>query len=165
MIDISASGTEVTIIALQTFPIGFTVSSLADDVDPIQVEETETTGFEMLFDGSLFAYDKATPIKIGLAVIAGSSDDINLKIMLQSRKGNASILPFPDVTSAIFSYPDGGKVILSNGTILSGPLLDGVLSSGRKKSNLYTFAFGSFAGAQSRKEFISTIAQGFLGAT
>ncbi len=163
MIDVTASGTEVSLLALQTFPIGFVLRSFADDVDPILVEEIEPTGFEMLYDGSLFSFDKAAPIIVSFGVIPGSSDDANLKIMLQARKSNASILPFPDSTSAVFSYPDGGKVILSNGTILSGPLLDGMQSSGRKKGNVYKFAFGSFAGAQSRKQFVASVVQGIAG--
>src|ERR1700684_4433566 len=117
MIDISGSGTTGTIIALQTFPIGFQLTTFADDIDPLVAEEVETTGIEMLYDGPLFPFDKSAPIKIVVGVVAGSSDDINRKIMLQTRKSNASILPFPDVTSAVITYPDGGRVILSKGTI------------------------------------------------
>lgn len=163
MNDVSGSGTSVSIIALQSFPVGFTLKSFADDVDPIVAEEVESSGFEMLYGGELFAYDKAAPIIVTFGVIAGSDDDINMKIILQARKSNTSILPFPDSTSAVFTYPDGGRVILSNGTIISGPLLDSIQTTGRKKGNLYKFAFGSFAGAQSSKQFISSIAQTALG--
>lgn len=159
MFDISGFGTSISIVALKSFPVGFTVSDFADDIDPIVAEDVEPTGWELLYDGSVFTFDKAAPIKLTLGVIAGSQDDINLKILLQSRKASTKLLPFDDNTSAVITYPDGGRVILSNGALISGPLVDGIQSAGRKKGNAFSFVFGSFAGAQSRKEFVSTIAQ------
>jgi len=163
MIDVSGSGTSITIVALQSFPMGFTLSQFADDVDPLVAEDVETTGFEMLYDGSILLFDKAVPIKLTIGVIAGSHDDINLKILLQARKSSTSLLPFPDTTSLVISYPDGARIILSSGAIISGQLLDGLQSAGRKKGNSFTFVFGSFAGAQNAKELVSTIAQTALG--
>jgi hypothetical protein len=163
MIDVSASGTKVNIIALQSFPIGFSMESFADDIDPLVAEEVESSGFEMLYDGSMFAFDKAAPIKITVGVIAGSSDDINLKIMLQARKSNVKILPFPDYVSMVITYPDGGRVLLSNGLLMTGPLADTVQATGRKKGNAFTFVFGTFAGAQSAKQLVATIASAALG--
>jgi len=163
MIDVSAQGAEVMIVALASFPIGFKVSQFADDIDPLVAEDVETTGFEMLYDGSLFAFDKAAAVKLAISVIAGSDDDTNLKILLQSRKGTKSILPFEDSTNAVITFSDGGRVMLTNGTIISGPLVDGLQSTGRRKGNTYTFMFGGFAGAQSKKALIATIAQGVAG--
>ncbi len=163
MINISGTGTGIVIVALQSFPMGFNLTQFADDIDPLAAEEVEATGFEMLYDGSLFAFDKAAPIMLTVGVIAGSSDDINLKIMLQTRKSNVSILPFQDVVSAVISYPDGGRIILSNGALIKGPLIDGIQNTGRKKGNAYTFAFGSFAGAQSAKQLVASVAQAALG--
>jgi hypothetical protein len=157
MIDISGFGSSVIVVALSSFPMGFSITEFADDIDPFVVEPIEPTGFEMLYDGSLFAYDKAAPIKVNLSVVAGTSDDINLKILLQARKGSAQILNIPDITSMVVSYPDGGRVMFSNGTIIGGPLADTLQTIGRKKGNTYNFVFGSFAGAQSPLELGSTL--------
>ena len=164
MINISGTGTSVVLVALQSFPMGFNLTQFADDIDPIAAEETEATGIEMLYDGSLFSFDKAAPIMVTFGVIAGSDDDINLKIMLASRKSNVSILPFPDVTSAVITYPDGGRIVLSNGSIIKGSLVDTIQNTGRKKGNAYTFAFNTYAGAQSAKQLVATIAQAVIGA-
>ena len=51
MINVSGTGTSVTLLALQSFPMGFTLSNFADDIDPMTSEEVEPTGFEMLYDG------------------------------------------------------------------------------------------------------------------
>lgn len=162
MQNVSAFGTKATIVALQTFPFGFSVSKFADDEDPVKVEAIEPVGYELLIDGSLFAYDKGAAIKVSLSVIAGSADDINLKILLQAKKGAASIIPLPDTTSIILQYPNG-LVIFSSGTILSGPLADSIKQEGRFKGNTYTFVFGSFSGAQTATELVVDITRSIAG--
>lgn len=163
MIDVSGFGTGITVVALQSFPMGFTVSQFADDVDPIEAKEVAAVGYEMLFDGSPFFYDKASVVEVKVGVIPGSDDDINLKILLQVKKGTTSILPISDLTTMVVTYPDGGRVILSNGSIISGPFLDSIQASGRRKGNTYTFVFGSFMGAQSATELVSGLASSVLG--
>lgn len=162
MIDVSGFGTGIVIVAVQAFPMGFTVNRFADDKDPIKAKEIATTGYEMLYDGSLFSFDKAAPSEIDISVIAGSEEDLNLKILLQSKKGSRRLLPIQDMTSMIITYPDGGRVALSNGTIISGPLVDTVLTNGRKEGNTYKFVFGSITGAQSATQLISGIGQSLL---
>lgn len=162
MIDISAFGTGITIVATSSFPVGFQLSSFADDEDPLNVENTEVSGYEKLYDGSIFTFDKTSPLLCSVGVMPNTDDDINLKILLQMRKSSARLLPLPDVTSMIICYPDGGKVAMSNGTMLSGPLADSLTAQGRKKGNVYHFVFGTFAGAQSASELVSSIAQNIL---
>ncbi len=162
MIDVSGFGTGITIVALQSFPMGFSLSQFADDTDPIVFEEVETSDIELLYDGSLFAYDVASAVRMSVSVIPGSNDDINLKILLSARKGSSSIIPLPDTTTAVISYPDGGRVILSNGTITKGPLADSITQQGRRKANTYSFAFGSFGGFQSAKQVVATVASTVL---
>lgn len=164
MIDISGFGTGIVVVALQSFPMGFSLSKFADDADPISAKDIEPTGYEMLYDGSLFAFDKAAPVELSVSVIPGSDDDLNLKVLLQSKKGAKKLIPLADVTSMVITYPDGGRVILSNGTILRGPLVDSIEASGRKKSNTFTFVFGSVTGAQSTTQLVASIAQDVLGA-
>lgn len=163
MINVNGSGTSIVVIAIQSFPLGFTISEFADDVDPISAEEVEPAGFEMLYDGSLFAFDKASPIVLTVSVIAGTPDDMNLKIITQSKRGGASLLPFNDSISMIITYPDGGRVMLSSGVLIKGMVPDSITTNGRRKSNSYTFAFGSFTGAQSAKQLVTGIAQAGLG--
>lgn len=160
MIDISGFGTGIVIVAVQSFPTGFSLSQFADDVDPISSREIEPIGYEMLFDGDIATFDKAAPVEVTVSVIPGSEDDINLKILLQNKKSARAIFPIPDITTMIITYPDGGRVILSKGSIIKGPVVDSVLSTGRRKSNSFTFVFGSFAGAQSTKQTLLGIVQG-----
>jgi hypothetical protein len=157
MIDISGFGTGITIVALQSFPVGFSVSEFSDDKDPLVCEPMETVAWKMLYDGSLFQYTKADPVRVSLSVIPGGSDDINLKILLQGSLSASGILPLPNTTSMVLNYPSG-MVMLSNGTIYRGPVADSIQASGRKSGNTYDFAFGSFFGAQSVTEVIAAVA-------
>ena len=163
MVNISGFGLKLNIVALQTFPMGFDIESFADDADALFIDDTETSGYEMDFDGSLVAYDKAAPILVAVSVIPNSEDDINLKLLLQSRKASFKWLPIQDVTTMVVTYPDRGRVVFSNGTIVSGPMADSILSSGRRKSNTYRFAFGAFAGAQSSRQLVVGTIQSLLG--
>lgn len=160
MIDVSGFGTGIVVVALQSFPTGFSLSEFADDVDPISAREIEPIGFEKLYDGGLFFFDQTAPIEVSISVIPGSDDDINLKILLQNKKGAKSILPLPDVTSMVITYPDRGRVILTKGSITKGAIIDSITDVGRRKGNTYTFVFESFAGAQSAKQLVTGLLQG-----
>jgi len=160
MIDISGFGTGIVIVALQSFPTGFSLSKFADDVDPLTSREIEPIGFDMLFDGDIVTYDKAAPVEVTVSVIPGSDDDINLKILLQNKKSAFSILPLPDITTMVVTYPDGGRVILTKGNITKGPVVDSISANGRRNSNTFTFMFGAFAGAQSAKQIFTGLLQG-----
>lgn len=161
MFDVSAFGTGVTIVALQTFPMGFQLSSFADDKDPLTIQDDEVGGFEPLYDGSLFCFTKANPIKVTVSVIPGSDDDINLKVLLGAKRVKKKIDIIPDVTSMVVSYPKAGYVVFSNGSIISGPPADSI-SAGRRRGNSYTFVFGSVNGLQTPLQALSGIVQGAL---
>lgn len=159
MIDLSGFGTGITIVSTGTFPQGFTLKQFSDDEEPLSIENTEVAGYEKLYDGSIFTFDKTSPLLLSVGIMPNTDDDMNMKILLQMRKSSKQILPLPDTTSMIIGYPDGGKVAMSNGTMLSGPLADSLSAQGRKKGNVYHFVFGTFAGAQSAKELVATVAQ------
>ena len=63
----------------------------------------------------------------------------------------------------LITYPDGGRVAFSNGTIISGPLGDSIEQSGRRKTNRYTFVFASYGGAQSTSQIAKGVVQSILG--
>lgn len=164
MINISGYGLKATIVAVQTFPSGFTVKSFADSTNALTFEIMEPVGYKVLFDGSLFCFDKGAPVIVSIGVLPQTDDDINLKLLLTSKKSTSSWAEFLDITSMVVNYPDGGKVVLSNGSIISGPVGDTVLASGRRDCNVYKFAFGTVAGLQSTTETIGTTIQALLSA-
>lgn len=143
MLNLTGEGLRITIMNTQTFPFGFSLEHFSDDVDPILVEPAELVGFEMLLDGTLFDYQKASPTLITLSIIPGTEDDTNLRQLLMAKNGGTSLIPLPDATVMTIAYGDGGTTIYSNGTIISGPFSPSVATNGRTKGNLFKFAFGS----------------------
>jgi hypothetical protein len=156
MIDISSAGSGITIFSVSSFPMGFQLSAFADDVDPLSIQATEVSGFERLYDGTIFSFDKTSPILLSVGVIPNTEDDINLKILLQKRKSNSNALPLPDGVTMVISYADGGRNVLSHGSILAGSIADSLMSQGRKKGNEYHFVFGSFDGFQSFQQAVAS---------
>ena len=63
MINVSGFGTGIVIVSTSSFPMGFSLSKFADDESPISSKELEPFGYEMLYDGGLFAFDKAAPLE------------------------------------------------------------------------------------------------------
>lgn len=161
MIDLTAHGTSVKVVALQTFPMGFSLKEFADDKDPISVQDDEVGGVEMLYDGTLYPFTRANALRVAISVIPGSNEDINLKILLAARRMRKKIDIIPDVTSIVISYPAGGDVVFSNGTIMTGPPADSI-AGGRRRGNTYTFAFGAVNGLQSRTQIASGVIQSIL---
>jgi ABC-type uncharacterized transport system YnjBCD ATPase subunit len=68
-----------------------------------------------------------------------------------------NLLPIEDFVSVSINYPNNGLILLTNGTIINGPLVNSISTSGKKKSNTFNFAFGVFAGMQTAKEIAATI--------
>lgn len=139
--------------------MGFRLKSFADDLDALTVDAAEVSGFERLYDGNIFSFDKTSPITLSVGIIPNTEDDINLKIILQKRKSTPSILQLADDVTMVIAYADGGRNVLSNGSILGGSIVDSLASHGRKKSNEYHFVFGSFDGFQSYRQFLANAVQ------
>lgn len=139
--NVSGFGATCNIVSTATFPYGFSLSKLADDVDPIVVEDLEIKKFEMLLDGSMLSYRTANPVLVSLSVIAGSVDDANLGIILSASQIRGKLIRLPDTIWLTVSYPDNTISTFTRGAMLSGPPAKSVLSSGRYKTSTYKFAF------------------------
>lgn len=152
--NISGAGLSVLIASTVSFPFGFVVEEWADDTDPLTFTEIEPTGDETTIDGGIYTFKRATKVYVTLSVIPGSESDQNLRILLDAQKLSLNIndmlslaADLRDLTIMTISYPDGEVAILSGGTLQKGPPLRSVMSSGRTRTNTYTFVFGSSASA------------------
>lgn len=141
MQDISATGLEVTIIAIPTFPQGLKVTQFADDADPLDSAAINVTEYGMGLNGDLVTWSAPKPLPITLNVIANTDDDKNLSILLDTNTVAKGKLSVKDVLQMILRYPDGTRKVLTNGRITSGQIIPGAASSGRLKSRQYQFIF------------------------
>ena len=142
--DISATGLSVTISSSVTFPAGFTLTSFADDADPLDIPDKIIAEVAMNINGELISWSTPTPNLVTLNLIAGSEDAVNLGYILDANTARKGGLHVGDLITMVVVYPDGVKAIARNGKLLSGPVGISAASSGRKKSAVFQFAFQDF---------------------
>lgn len=144
--NIAGFGLEVTIVATNTFPIGFQITQFVDDTDPLDSPAITIAETALGLNGDQVSWSTATSIPVSLSVIPGSADDTNLALLFEAnRVGSGKTGALDDITM-IVSYPDDTPTTLLGGTITSGPGVQSVASAGRKKSNTYSFTFENRAG-------------------
>lgn len=143
MDQIGNHGISVSLIATKTFPVGFTVSKLTDDVSPIEFSETQVADHEFLVDGSLFSYDTSAMISVKISVIPGTEDDQNLAALLAANKTSFSIGNLPDIMGMSIMYPNQPPIILSGGYMRTGMFGTSVSETGRGKGKQYEFVFAN----------------------
>lgn len=144
--DISGFGIVLTVVASNTFPVGFNVSQFADDADPMDLPAITINDAAMGVNGDLITWSKAVPLKMTIGVIAGSDDDQNLAALLEAnRTGRGKVSARDDITITAV-YPSGNTLTLAQGKILEGMPGSSVASAGRLKTKTYGFAFENRVG-------------------
>lgn len=137
--DVAATGLSVLIRSTITFPMGFFVQGFADDSDPIGFAEQSVAEADTNINGEVVTWGKPQLLNPTLTVVAGSPGDSNLSALLNARKRGIK-----EAVEMIVTYPDGGMVVASEGTITTGTVGRGVSSDGKLQARSYTFAFGTF---------------------
>lgn len=141
MQNISGYGLSITVIASNTYPLGFPVTQFADDVDPLDVPSLQIADSAMGLNGDLISWSKANPLVITLSVVPNSLSDINLSILTEANRPGRGKIPARDIITLNISYPSGNFVSLSPGVITEGMPFNAVASEGRLKSRSYIFTF------------------------
>src|SRR5262249_55612382 len=138
--DITGFGTIINIIASTTFPVGFQVTQLADDSDPLDFAAVQIGDTAMGVNGDLIAWARAVSLPMVLNVIPGSQDDINLPLLANvNRVGKGKASPYDLITATVI-YPDGTQVTLTGGKMTNAPFGKSISSAGRLKTRSYAFA-------------------------
>lgn len=144
MNNISGYGIQVSIRATYTFPVAFSISQFADDVDPVDLPSVQIADKAMGVNGDLITWSKANPLLLNIGVVPSSSDDQNLSILFEANRPGRAKLNVQDTITATINLPDGSIFILNNGIITDGMPGNSVASAGRYKSKVYSFAFENY---------------------
>lgn len=134
-------GTSVTILAMKTFPVGFTVEKFADDVSPIDFGETQIADHEFMVDGRIFSFETGAAISVKIGVIPGTDDDENLSILLNANKSVLRMGGIPDLCFMTINYPFQAPIVLNNGYLRVGKFGTSIAETGRGKGKVYEFVF------------------------
>ena len=141
MSDISGNGVQLLLMASNTFPIGFPITQLADDVDPIDFADLQLAETTMGVNGDLISWTSPQPIEFTLAVVPNGIDDIALSVLHEANRASKSKTSAKDSITITIVYPNLRPIVLKNGSIVTGSSGPSISSSGRIKSKSYTFRF------------------------
>lgn len=141
--DIAGFGTVITIVASNTFPVGFTITQLADDNDPLDFAPVQIADTSMGVNGDLLAWARAISLPMVVAVIPDGADDTNLQILADANRVAQNKVGANDIITATVVYPDGRVVVRSGGKMTVAPFGTSISSASRKKTKIYSFSFQS----------------------
>lgn len=143
MIDISGAKSKVSIIAVPTFPQGFTIEEFATDSDPVVIDDIEVNNTEVGVNGDVVCYKRATLLNVELSVIPTTESDRNLTILLNSNRLAKNKVATNDDITMIITYADGRIVTFSGGVIISGTVANTISSDSKIRTKTYRFTFSN----------------------
>ena len=150
MNDISATGLSLIIQASKTFPAGIPITTFSDEGDPLDLPTVNITQTAVDINGNLVSWSSPTPQTVTINVLAGSEEDENLAILLESNTARRGQRHAGDIITMVASYGDGSITTARNGKITNGSRGSSVASAGRHKSKAYTFVFQDFDRTRAR---------------
>lgn len=145
--NVSGFSSVVSIIASNSYPTGFPVTTYSNDRDAFNFSDLVVGDFAMGLNGDGISWSKANPIKIELNVVAGSLDDQNLAVLLTNNTPGKSKSNQQDIITLTVVYPDNTSSTASNGVILHGTPGKSFTNDGKLATRTYGFAFESIIGS------------------
>src|SRR5271167_1099474 len=123
MINISAFGLTLNVVASNTFPNGFPVTAFADDADAVDAPDHDVADTGEGPNGNMVIWNRAVPLEVGFNLIPTSPEDINANVLLESNRAGLGKTPARDIVTLVMTYPNGQVVTLTPGGIITGTLL------------------------------------------
>lgn len=141
MEDISIFGLSAILTADKTFPNTLTITSFADDADPLDSPDLDIADVSMGPNGDAITWSRPQLIEIVTNVIPQSQDDLNLTALMDANRVAKGKSSARDKISIVWCYPNGMKVICSEGKMVVAPAVQSGSAAGRAKSKRYSFKF------------------------
>lgn len=141
--DIGGVGSKVSIIAVPTFPQGFTITEFASDADPVVIEDIEVANTELGVNGDMVSWHRAVTIPVELNVIPNSEADKNLQILVATNRVAKNKVAISDDITMIVSYADGSIKTLTGGVIIAGNVASSITTEGKIRTKNYRFQFAN----------------------
>jgi len=141
MTDISGNGVKILIAASKTFPVGFPVTQLADDNDPLDFADLSLSETAMGVNGDMVSYTVTNPLEFTLSVIPNGVDDAALSVLHEANRASKNKQSAKDSITITIVYPNLRTVVLRGGSIISGSAAPSISSNGRIKTKTYNFHF------------------------
>lgn len=141
MSDISAMGLKVTIMAVPSYPAGFTLTKFADDGDSINLPEMTIMEHGIGVNGDLVVWRTAKPCEIEINLIPGTEDSKNMENLFKLNMTQKDKLSSKDTLTMAIVHPDGKTDLLTEGYIVAGKPVQDYSSTGRAKTRTFRMIF------------------------
>lgn len=141
MSDISAMGLKVTIMAVPSYPTGFTLTKFADDGDSINLPEMTIMEHGIGVNGDLVVWRTAKPCEIEINLIPGTEDAKNMENLFKLNMTQKDKLSSKDTLTMAVVHPDGKTDLLTEGYIVAGKPVQDYSSTGRAKTRTFRMIF------------------------
>lgn len=149
VLDVSAFGVKVNLLATNTYPNGVDLGQWADDADPVDSPNVQIGDAAVGVNGDLLIWSKGVPLPLTINCVPGSQDDQTLQALWDANRPGQGKTLAKDIITASITYPNGQQVTLDTGIITSGPAAGGVAGAGRLKTKMYEFKFQNRTGGAS----------------
>lgn len=140
-VDVSAMGIKATIVALPSYPTGFTLTQFADDGDSLNVPDMTIMQSGMGVNGDLVVWRVATPVEVDVNLIPGTDDVKNMENLFKLNMTQKNKVASKDLLTMTIEQPDGKIVVLTNGYIVAGKPVQDYSSNGRAKTRTFRMMF------------------------
>ena len=143
MINLTATGTKLTLYSTLTLPYGVTITTYSPDGDPLDSPAMQAADTKMGANGDLIVHKMPSPMELNITTVPGSEEDKALEILFDANRVAKNKVSYNDVISLVIQYPDGKTVVLTNGVITRGTPITGITGDGRLKNRQWTLVFES----------------------
>lgn len=146
-INVSASGTIITIIASNSAPfVPIIISEWSNEANPISFNDHQGGGGIMDLNGFGIRWSKALPIRCNLSVINGSNSDIKLALLYMLNRVGGGKRSAADRITMTISGPNQLPILCTGGWVLSGAPSPSASAQGNFRGKNYSFEFDNLVG-------------------
>lgn len=140
-VDVSALGIKATLIAVPSYPVGFTMTQFADDGDSLNVPDMTIMQSGMGVNGDLVVWRTAVPYEVDINLIPGTEDCKNMENLFKLNMTQKNKIASKDLLTLIIQHSDGRIDVLTNGYIIGGKPVQDYAANGRAKTRTFRLLF------------------------
>ena len=145
IINLTATGTRVVIIADVSFPNGIVIEEFGKDGDPVDSPDLVVAQAKKDLNGNVYRTYLQNMIEKTINVSENTDAARALGTLLDNNNQSSGGEIAGDTVTCTTIYPDGSTEILFDGTILSGTPQKKMNSDGEFQNRSFTFTFGATA--------------------
>ena len=140
-VDISALGIKATLVAVPSYPTGFTMTQFADDGDSLNIPDMTIMQSGMGVNGDMVVWRTAVPYEVDINLIPGTDDCKNMENLFKLNMTQKNKISSKDVLTLIIEHSSGKIDVLTHGYIIGGKPAQDYSANGRAKTRTFRMVF------------------------